>query len=42
MNRNVDMSEIGVLRKHHLELINNKVGQKTQMNQWRNMKSVIE
>ena len=35
-------SEIGIISKHYLELINNKIREKTQMNQWRNTKSVIE
>ena len=35
-------SEIGIISKHSLELINNKIREKTQMNQWRNTKSVIE
>ena len=35
-------SEIGIISKHYLELINSKIREKTQMNQWRNTKSVIE
>ena len=39
---NPSKSEIGVISKHYLELINSKIREKTQMNQWRNTKSVIE
>ena len=39
---NPAMSEIGIISKHYLELVNNKIREKTQMNQWRNTKSVIE
>ena len=35
-------SEIGIISKHYLELINNKIRGKIQMNQWRHTKSVIE
>ena len=28
--------EIGIISKHYVELINNKIREKTQMNQWRN------
>ena len=35
-------SEIGIISRHCLELINNKIREKTQVNQWRNAKSVIE
>ena len=35
-------SEIGVISKHHLERNNNKIREKTQANQWRNIQSVIE
>ena len=34
--------EIGIISKNFLELINNKIREETQMNQWRNTKSVIE
>ena len=39
---NPGKSEMGIISKHCLELINNKIREKTQMNQWRNTKSVIE
>ena len=35
-------SEIGIISKHYLELIGNKIREKTHMNQWRNTKSVID
>ena len=35
-------SKIGIISKHYVELIYNKIREKTQMNQWRNTKSVIE
>ena len=35
-------SEIGIISKHYLELTNNKIREKIQVNQWRNTKSVIE
>lgn len=35
-------SEIGVISKHYLERNNNKIREKTQVNQWRNIQSVIE
>ena len=35
-------SEIGIISKHYLELINSKIREKIQVNQWRNTKSVIE
>ena len=34
--------EIGIISKHYLKPINTKIREKTQMNQWRNAKSVIE
>ena len=33
---------IGIISKHYIELINNKIREKTQMNQWWITKSVIE
>ena len=35
-------SKRGIISKHYVELIYNKIREKTQMNQWRNTKSVIE
>ena len=35
-------SEIVIIRKHYLKLINSKIREKTQVNQWRNTKSVTE
>ena len=35
-------SEIGIISKDYVELINNKIREKTKMNQWCNTKSVIE
>ena len=35
-------SEIGIIRKHYLELTNNKIREKTQMNQRHNIKLVLE
>ena len=35
-------SEIGIISKHYLELINSKIREKIQVNQWCNTKSVIE
>ena len=36
------MSKIGILSKYYLELISSKIRKKSQVNQWRNNKSVIE
>ena len=35
-------SEIGIINKHYIETINNTIREKTQVNQWRNTKLVIE
>ena len=35
-------SEIGIISKDYVELINSKIREKTKMNQWCNTKSVIE
>ena len=35
-------SEIEKISKHYLKHFNNKIREKTQMNQWRNSKCVIE
>ena len=35
-------SEIGIISKHYIETINNAIREKTQVNQWRNTKLVIE
>ena len=35
-------SEIGKISKHYIETINNTIREKTQVNQWRNTKLVIE
>ena len=35
-------SEIGIISKHYIETINNTIREKTQVNQWRNTKLVIE
>ena len=39
---NPAMSKIGILSKYYLELISSKIRKKSQVNQWRNNKSVIE
>ena len=39
---NLAKLEIEIISKHYLELIKNKIREKTQMNQWRNTKSDIE
>ena len=39
---NPSNSEIGIISKHYVELINNKIREKTQMSQWCNTKSVTE
>ena len=35
-------SEIGMMSKTYLELINNKIREKRQVNLWHNTKSVLE
>ena len=39
---NPTKSEIGIISKHYLKLVKNEISEKTQINQWRNTKSVIE
>ena len=35
-------SEIGMMSKTYLELINNKIREKRQVNKWHNTKSVLQ
>ena len=45
MNLNVDLltlRNLEIISKHYLELINNKIRENTQVNQWRNPKRATE